>query len=106
MAEFPTKGWDSGWWCAWCDTWEPGDENEHKDYCPARTGATPGKWTLHDTSTVFMDGTSAWTVRVDGKPGVHMTITASRADAELLIALQNRFAEPSEETQQNGRSSR
>jgi len=45
---------------------------------------TPGPWDLGVTSTVYMDGRSAFTLRTKDKPGIRIGLTATREDAVFI----------------------
>jgi hypothetical protein len=49
--------------------------------------ATPGPWTLHETSTLYMSGKAAYLLRRDGKPGPIVDLTSHQGDAELIAAM-------------------
>ena len=46
--------------------------------------AQPGPWTLHGTSTLYMNGHAAFFLRRDGKPGQILTLSGFPADAEFI----------------------
>lgn len=46
--------------------------------------ATPLPWTLHGTSTLYMNGTAGYFFRQDGKPGQIITLTCHQGDAALI----------------------
>jgi hypothetical protein len=46
-------------------------------------------WTLHDTSTVYMNGTAAYFTRHDGKPGQRAHLVCTQDEAELFVAAVN-----------------
>lgn len=57
--------------------------------CALDAAATEGPWELGDSSTVYMSGQSLYYLRIKGKPGIRASLTASRGDAELIVAARN-----------------